>query len=224
VAGDTVTTVAGNVGYDSPQAFARAFRGFTGISPSAFQTRQKHLTAPPAEQPQFMQGDADAGRANKATAEDSFVQLIELAPLDVVGLRHEGPTATIKQTFRTLWQTLGLKTDPPQILGKIGIVSGDPEEARGDFRYLAGVVLAEPMEAVSPLETVRVEGGLYAAHRLVGPYALIGPTFAALFGGWLPQSGYVPDDRPALELYRNHPSPDSEHECITDLMIPIRKE
>jgi AraC family transcriptional regulator len=199
VAGDSVTTIAGNVGYESPQAFSRAFRGFTGVSPSAFQTRQKQLTAP-------------------------FVELVELAPHDVLCLRHNGPTATISQTFRTLWQTLGSGMKSTQVQGKIGIVSGDPEDERGDFRYLAGVVLDAPVEATGSLEAVRVEGGLYALHRLVGPYALIGSTFAALFGGWLPQSGYEPDDRPALEFYRNQPAPDGQHECITDLMIPIRKE
>ncbi len=219
VADDSVTTVAGNVGYDSPQAFARAFRGLTGVSPSIFQTRQKNLLAPRAEKDPIASDGTEA-----STADVSFVELIELAPLDVLGLRHQGPTATIKQTFRTLSQTLGREMDSTRVLGKIGIVSGDPEDEHGDFRYLAGVVTAEPMEAVGPLEATRVEGGLYAAHRLVGPYALIGPTFAALFGGWLPQSGYEPDDRPALELYRNTPSAERRHECITDLLIPIRQD
>jgi len=225
VAGDSVTTVAGNVGYDSPQAFSRAFRGFTGVSPSAFQTRQKRLSVPYAEGRQAAQGDANANdNADTAGAEVPFVELIELAPLDVLCLRHEGPTATISQTFRTLWQTLGLSVRSTQVHGTIGIISGDPEDERGNFRYLAGVIPAAPIAATGRLEAVRVEGGLYEAHRLVGPYALIAPTFAALFGGWLPQSGYEPDDRSALEFYRNRPAPDGQQECITDLMIPIRQE
>jgi AraC family transcriptional regulator len=225
VAGDSVTTVAGNVGYDSPQAFSRAFRGFAGVSPSAFQTRQKRLTTPGAEGRQAAHDDANAGVDTHAAAgEMPFVELIELAPLDVLCLRHEGPTATISQTFRTLWQTLGPSAKRAQVQGTIGIISGDPEDERGNFRYLAGVLPAAPIAAMAPLEAVRVEGGLYAAHRLVGPYALIRPTFAALFGGWLPHSGYEPDDRPALELYRSRAAPDRQHECITDLMIPIRKE
>jgi AraC family transcriptional regulator len=225
VADDSVTTVAGNVGYDSPQAFSRAFRGFTGVSPSAFQTRQKRLSAPWAEGRQGAEDDANASvDANTAGVQVPFVELIELAPLDVLCLRHEGPTATISQTFRTLWQTLGPGVKSARIQGTIGIISGDPEEERGNFRYLAGIIPAAPIEATGQLEAVRVEGGLYAAHRLVGPYGLIAPTFAALFVGWLPQSGYEPDDRPALEFYRNRAARDRQHECITDLMIPIRKE
>jgi AraC family transcriptional regulator len=70
---------------------------------------------------------------------------------------------------------------------------------------------------------VRIEGGLYAAHRLVGPAALIAPTFQALFGGWLPQSDYEPDDRPALEIYRGPPSSAARKQGVTDLLIPIRR-
>ena len=36
---DSVTEIALDVGYESPQAFARAFRGLTGVSPSSFQAR-----------------------------------------------------------------------------------------------------------------------------------------------------------------------------------------
>lgn len=224
VAGDSVTTVAGNVGYDSPQAFSRAFRGFAGVSPSAFQTRQKRLTTPGAEGRQAAHDDANAGVDTHAAAgEMPFVELIELAPLEVLCLRHEGPTATISQTFRTLWQMLGCSADWALAQGTIGMSTGDPEED-GDFRYLAGVVPAAAMAASGQVEAVRIEGGLYAAHRFVGPYALIAPTFRALFGGWLPRSGYEPDDRPALEFYRSRPSPDRQHEYVTDLMIPIRKE
>ena len=220
VADDSVTTVAGAVGYDSPQAFARAFRGFTGVSPSAFQTRQRHLSTSTADGSEAADADRDAPATQ---AHVPFVELVELAPLDLLCLRHEGPAATISQTFRTLWQMLGCDAGWALAQGTIGMSTGDPEED-GEFRYLAGVVPAAAMKASGSVEAVRVDGGLYAAHRLVGPYGLIAPTFRALFGGWLPRSGYEPDDRPALEFYRSRPAPDRQHEYITDLMIPIRKE
>jgi len=221
VADDSVTTVAGDVGYDSPQAFARAFRGFTGVSPSAFQTRQRRLTASLADGLEAAADDASATHADVPF--DELVELVELAPLDLLCLRHEGPAATISQTFRTLWQMLGCSAKWALAQGTIGMSTGDPEED-SDFRYLAGIVPTSAMEASGQVEAVRIEGGLYAAHRLVGPYGLIASTFRALFGGWLPHSGYEPDDRPALEFYRSRPAPDRQHEYVTDLMIPIRKD
>nr|WP_233805466.1 GyrI-like domain-containing protein [Paraburkholderia sp. HP33-1] len=215
-----VTSVAHDAGYDSPQAFARAFRDFTGVSPSEFRARQRHLVANPA-----------------ASALPS-VEIAELAPLDVLCVRHDGPVATIGQTFQTLMTMLRCDEDP-HLQQRVGICARDATVA-GGFRYHAGIVAASqtafsraierldettqqscvtgPPPGVVPL---RLEGGLYAVHRLVGPYALISPTFRALYGGWLPRSGYRRDQRPGLELYRSTPDRGALHPCITDLLIPI---
>ncbi|WP_197326278.1 AraC family transcriptional regulator [Ralstonia solanacearum] len=204
-AGEPVSAVALDVGYDSPQAFARAFRGFAGVSPSAFHARQQSLSS------------AQTGTGVP------HVELIELAPIEVVCLRHDGPVATIGQTFRTLMRTLHAGQTLPDTPDRIGICRGDPE-LRDTFRYDAAAV--PPTRGLPPdsLERARIEGGLYACHRLIGPYALIAPTFEALFGGWLPHSGYAPDDRPALEFYRSPPSPTQRRDCVTDLLIPLRKD
>ncbi|WP_404935669.1 GyrI-like domain-containing protein [Paraburkholderia fungorum] len=223
--GALITTVAHDAGYNSPQAFARAFRGFTGVTPSEFKARQKRLAAP-----------SRAGRASEAgetrgagTAESPMsalppVELTEIAPLDLLCLRHEGPVATIGQTFRSLMERLGCGEDALKDQ-RVGVCTRDPARP-GGFRYHAGIVAMShgvPDEG-DAIEALRVEGGLYAVHRLVGPYALIAPTFQALHGGWLPQSGYARDNRPLLEVYRNPEIAGLQHACVTDLMIPIRKD
>jgi len=203
---DSVTDVALNVGYGSPQAFARAFREFTGVSPRAFQTRQQELIVPTTE-----------------AAGLPPLELVEQAPLNALCLRHEGPIATIRQTFIALWQALGLESTSPDAPDRIGICYGDPETP-GSFEYFAGVILDAPRAITNGLQPMRVEGGLYASHRLIGPYALISPTMQALYGGCLPSYGFEPDDRPTLELYRNGARQHPPRACVTDLMIPIRKE
>ncbi|MFM0288095.1 AraC family transcriptional regulator [Paraburkholderia megapolitana] len=213
-----VSTVASDVGYDSPQAFARAFREFTGISPSTFQTRQQRLGTPQLD------NETSIARSDEQSASLDWpsVELTELPPIDVLCLRHTGPIATIGQTFRSLLRVLKCDGETAKDQRMIGICTGDPE-LDDSFCYLAGIVPATPLEPVGAVEPVRLGGGLYATHRLVGPYALINPTFRVLIGGWLPQSGYEPDDRPVLEVYRNPPLSGLRHGRVTDLMIPIRK-
>lgn len=215
---DSVTAIAQNVGYDSPQALARAFRGLTGVSPSKFQARQRHLTG--SRTPATATG---MRAAEKTSRDTSSVQLTQLSPIDALCLRHDGPIATIGQTFRKLSQMLCPDGASAMSYDRIGICTGDPEES-DSFCYCAGIVPTPPIEPIAGMQAARIEGGLYAAYRLIGPYALIAPTFAALFGGWLPQSGYEPDDRPALEFYRSPSSPGAQKECVTDLLIPIRRE
>ncbi|MFM0736130.1 GyrI-like domain-containing protein [Paraburkholderia xenovorans] len=221
----SVTVVAHDAGYNSPQAFARAFRGFTGVTPSEFRARQRLLAAPACAQ-RLADHATDAAQAIASPLSAlPPVELTEIAPLDVLCMRHEGPIATIGQTFRDL-MTLLRCDEHAGLDRRVGICMRDPG-AYERFRYRAGIVVPSGGLTVEPpdgIESIRLEGGLYATHRLIGPYALIAPTFCALYHGWLPQSGFARDHRPALELYRNPPGAGSQHECVTDLMIPIRKD
>ena len=72
------------------------------------------------------------------------------------------------------------------------------------------------------IERVRIDGGVYAAYRLIGPYELIAATFRTLFQHWLPQSAYEFDGRPTVEVYRNWPESVPPSERVTDLLIPTR--
>lgn len=193
----SVTDAALDAGYDSSQSFARAFRGLTGLSPTEFQLQQQAIVA-----------------------DLPSVAIVERPPVTVFGLHHEGPAQTIPHTYRRLAQLLAERRHAWHDMIRIGIGSGDPEQGEG-FRYFAGVVLPAEDTAAERLEQCDLGGGLYARYRLMGPYTLISPTFQTLFGGWLPQSGFEPDDRPVLELYLNHPANVPEHEIATDLLIPL---
>ncbi|TXH80799.1 MAG: AraC family transcriptional regulator [Rhizobium sp.] len=195
----SVTDAALDAGYDSSQSFARAFRGLTGLSPTEFQLQQQAIVA------------------NLPS-----VTIIERPPVTVFGLHHEGPAQTIPHTYRRLAQLLAERGRAWLDMSRLGIGSGDPEQGEG-FRYFAGVALPPEDTAAEGLERCDLAEGLHARYRLMGPYALISPTFQTLFGGWLPQSGFEPDDRPVLELYLNHPANVPEHEVATDLLIPLRR-
>lgn len=204
VSQDSITTIALDVGYQSPQAFSRAFREFAGIAPTAFQARQQALMQP-----------------GHSSAPD--VGLVELSSADVVGLWHHGPVESIGQTYRRLFDGLHPLDRGPAHAAQMGVFRGDPYRDE-DFYYFAGVLAsAVNYPSTVALEGVSLGGGLYAAYRLKGPFALINPTFKALFGGWLPNSGYGLDHRPALEFYRPPLSSQARNHDVTDLMIPIRK-
>jgi DNA gyrase inhibitor GyrI len=104
----------------------------------------------------------------------------------------------------------------------IGIFYGDSAGGDSAFRYYAGVIWVEPLKADGGIELLEVPGGKYASHRLVGSYHGIPSAFQRLYGEWLPKSGFVPDDRPALEIYRNNPYDTPANDLITDLLIPLR--
>lgn len=214
---DTVTDVAANVGYDSAQAFARAFRKFTGVSPGEFRARQLDIM-------ESRQVPIEVGETCQRATGDwaQTIATAELPPVTVLGLRHDGPTSTIGHTYRMLLRSLGIDAATARNHQVIGLCFGNPKDG-ASFQYVAGVVQTADLEPCGSVQSIRLKGGLYASLRLVGPYALIGPTFRALFDGWLPLSAYMPDERPALELYRDPPLSGLKRQSVTDLAIPIKK-
>lgn len=202
----SVTEIALATGYDSPQAFTRAFRNFTGNSPRGFQRRM----------------DVFSKREDSAAGALS-VQLIERPALRIHALRHRGPNATIPHTHRRLRAQLGARTASQWL----GVVYGDGDDAAqagadANIRYYAGAVLDGELSDADQVEVIDLPGGTYASHTLVGPYAQISTAMFLLYSEWLPSSGLEPEDRPALEHYLNSPRIAAPEALRTDLLIPVR--
>jgi AraC family transcriptional regulator len=64
--------------------------------------------------------------------------------------------------------------------------------------------------------------GKYAvAHFELGEHEY-SEAWKAVMGGWLPESGYQPDDRPCFELYLNDPKQHPQGKAIVDICVPVR--
>ena len=207
---ESITQVGLAVGYDSPQAFTRAFRAFTGQSPRAF--RQLLGRSMPADSaaPTWLTGTAGA----------PSVRIVDMPEQRLRALRHTGSFATIPHTHRQLRVRVGAGA----ICEKWGVSFGK-RGAAGDFRYYAAIASPDPWPEHADVETLELPAGRYAVHRLVGPYTLINATVQALYARWMPASGYEPDERPMLERYLDTSSRGIAPAALrTDLLIPIRNK
>jgi len=84
---------------------------------------------------------------------------------------------------------------------------------------------------ISVPEQTKVEGEIGKMTIPGGKYAIAHFTLNAMefksawdfiWGEWLPDSGYQPDDRPCFEVYMNNPNEHPEHKSIVDIYIPIK--
>ncbi len=203
----SITQVGLAVGYESPQAFTRAFGQFAGQSPREFQQQMRGAIL-------------DTGLALQGRGGDAppLVRIVERPVQSVHALRHRGPFSTIPHTHRRLRAHTGTRT----VSDWLGISCGDPD-VPSDFRYYAAVASPDPWLADdAEVERMEIPGGLYAVHCLAGPYTRINAAVRALYAQWLPDSGYEPDDRPTLEHYLNSPRKVAQAALRTDLLIPIR--
>jgi AraC family transcriptional regulator len=70
---------------------------------------------------------------------------------------------------------------------------------------------------------VDLPGGKVAVSEFTGGAHEIGEAWERVFSAWLPGSGYQPDDRPCVEVYRGHAGVDGKPGVFRcELCLPVR--
>jgi AraC family transcriptional regulator len=197
-----VTEIAFEAGYESHEAFTRAFHTMFGKSPSEF--REPGGYQPP-----------DYGAPQP-------VEIKTLTPQTVVFLRHVGPYDQVGATWGRLAMWAGMRGLIGPASRFLGISWDDPEVTTpGKLRYDAAITLARPIQAEGEFGVTELAGGEYATLLHKGPYENLSETYRLIFGGWLPASGRELRDVPCFELYLNSPQHTQPEELLTLIHVPI---
>lgn len=154
------------------------------------------------------------------------VVLRELPPYRVAYMRYVGPFGPhgipeLWKRFTHWMETRGLP-GPDAI--KLGIGHDDPDvTAPEKCRYDACVVVPDSFAGDKWVNVVDLPGGKYAVAEFVGTAHKIRDAWEELYRSWLPGSGYQPDDRPCIEVYRGNPQVDGRPGTFRcELCVPVR--
>ena len=219
-----LTQIAFDAGYETHEAFTRAFRGSYATSPSAFAKRTHRrfeLTAPcgvhfspDSAIPAFIPRDSGGKTMN--------VEVKDMPDLRVAAVRHIGPYNQIPLAFERLGQIAGSAGLFKPDASMLAIYHDDPETtAQDQLRSEAGITV--PADARLPKELVEehIPAGKYACTVHVGPYEQLGDTWARFMGEWLPASGHRVGPGASFEIYRNTPMTTPKDQLVTELYISI---
>ncbi|MEQ1823042.1 MAG: GyrI-like domain-containing protein [Fimbriimonadaceae bacterium] len=153
------------------------------------------------------------------------VQIVELAPIRVVMMRHRGPYDQLGPIFEKLagWVT----TNGVSANRWIGIYWDNPEETPADQLRSAACVevpLTYQLNDTGGLALDRHEivGGKYATTRFVGPYEALERVWTEFTAQVEGQLGQEITQNPAFEVYVNDPSDTPANQLITELYMPVR--
>lgn len=216
----SVTEVALDAGYETPEAFSRAFRSRFGVSPREY--RAAHFEAAPSGVHYSPDGNVEAFTP-VASEEPMEVRIEVLESSSVAFVRHVGPYDQVGQAWQKIYGWAG----PKGILGPrtlaFGICHDDPEVTPPErLRYDAAVTVSDDFEGTGEIGVQRIEGGRYAVTTHIGSYALLGDVYSRLLGQWMPAHDLRPaPGQPSLERYRNNPMMTPEDELRTDIHMPI---
>jgi len=220
-----VTDIAFDAGYETHEAFTRAFRLIYNTSPSGFRDK----TRPRIE---IATGCGVHYRADGSSAafvpRDTGGQNMEVAIKDMPAMRvatvpHVGPYNQINDAFGKLGAIAGpagLFRRPEAAM--VGIYYDDPQTTPSDeLRSEAGLRVADDLVLPAGLETHRLAAGRYACTLHVGPYEQLGDVWARFLGEWLPKSGHHIRPGASFELYLNDPTQVATPELRTEIYQPI---
>jgi AraC family transcriptional regulator len=230
---EPVTQLAFEAGYDTHEAFTRAFRERYGRPPSEFReareqegsaclrTYQVELAAPSGIH--YAPGFSAQLNFQPIQGENGItIEIKSMEEMRVATARHVGPYPLIAEAFQRLHQLgapAGLLRPGAKMLA---IYHDDPETTpEHELRSDAAITVADGAELPAGLGEASIAGGRYACATHVGAYAGLGDAWARLLGQWLPASGERVGPGVWFEIYVNNPGDTPEPELRTELYVPL---
>jgi len=219
-----VTEIAFDAGYETHEAFTRAFRMAYSTSPSGFRLRtypRIEIAAPCGVH--FNEDGIVAAFVPRHSGGSTMeVEIKDMPNLRVATVRHIGPYNQIPQAF----ERLGTIAGPAGLLqhagAMIAIYRDDPESTPQDqLRSDAALVVPEGVTLPDGLVEQHIAGGRYARTVHEGPYEQLGDVWARFLGEWIPASGNRIADGVSYEIYTNTPAQVSKQELRTELFVPL---
>jgi AraC family transcriptional regulator len=218
---ERVTDIALDVGYQAPDAFARAFRQRLGQSPSSFRS------SPDWDPWLAAFGPLDNARSKIMqilfTSDD--VTIHEMPPTPVAVMEHRGDRATLGQTierFRAWRKQAGLS---PETSPTFQVFRSErcPENP-ADYAMDLCIGTDRPIDASdTEMKAGTIPGGRCAVLRYPGNTNNLEPAALYLYREWLPASGEEVRDFPIYCRRRLAPIPEvPAHEVIVELFLPLK--
>jgi len=233
----SVLEVALDHGFSSAATFARAFRARFGMSATAWRDGgAARWSARHRDERNPSKQVRKPGKASRARRPDTLrkrreeeamsIQVRELPPYHVAYMRYVGPYGPhgipeLWVKFQKWMEARGLASDTAI---KLGIGYDDPHiTAAEKCRYDACVVVPEDFPSDKWVNVVDLPGGKVAVSQFMGGAHEISEAWNQVFSAWLPESGYQPDDRPCVEVYRGHAGVDGKPGVFRcELCLPVR--
>ena len=105
----------------------------------------------------------------------------------------------------------------------LSIYHDDPE-ITDENNLRVSVCLTVPPETIVDGEVGKMEipGGKYAMAHFEITKDEFQDAWDYVFGKWLPDSGYQPDDGPCFELYPGDPKEHPEHKYVIEICVPVK--
>lgn len=212
--GASVTAAALAVGYDSPQALARAFRARLDVTPASLRGNAAAATE------QLARLAAPAAGSDDAPLQ---VTVREVAPFEVVVLRQRGAFADLDRGYGRLFDW-ALRVGLAERLQRlVGLPLSDHRDVAAAAHVYDCAMDFGPGAPTPPSPMARrvIGGGRYAVLRHVGPYEGLEDALDRLLAQWWSGSGHALRDAPVFHHFLDDPEQVPAAILRADIHLPV---
>jgi AraC family transcriptional regulator len=209
-----IIEIAVNAGFDSHEAFTRAFKQSCGVSPSEFRDK---LSWQAWEKPPYCL------QQNGEKMMNVIIKDMNARRLAVV--EHRGDPMLVGESVNKLihWakaQAMNLK---PKAGEAFAFAYDDPKTTpKEEFRFDLAITVPEQTKLTGEIKEKRLPAGRYAVATHKGSRDNIGNTVYGMYRDWLPQSGEELGDLPCLFCYYNFDHEVAETELLTECWLLLK--
>jgi len=242
----TITAVASAAGFSTPSSFARVFRERFGQSASAWRRSQVvsgvgfvepgAYAGVPATDARAgiveMQADARTGSMTWTIRAGSLgmriVRIEKLAPLEVAYVRRTGPYQGMAPVYAEAFGALVRWAQPQGLVKPDSVyvsIAHDDARITPEAQHRISVCLVVPPETEASGEVGRmtVDGGTFAVCRFEVDDTEYAEAWQAVMAGWLPESGYEPDNVLPYERFDATLQAATPGKQVVDICVPVRR-
>lgn len=236
----TIAQIALKCGFSNQASFSRAFKKHFGFSASQLRADSSILKSKKCK----MESKEGKDSLNSFTYNDVVedikckkqlttnislnVEVKDIQEMPVIYIRNIGmfkgePKLFSKQLGKLFnWAgARGLIHHPDT---KVLSLYHDNPKVTDESRFRTSICMSVPRETEGDGEIGKmiIPGGKYAVGHFTLESHEYKETWDLIWGKWLPESGYQPDDRPCFEIYLNNPEEHPDKKSIVDMYIPVK--
>lgn len=211
-----VIDVAFKYGYETPEAFSKAFKKLHGVSPSDARKKGNNLKAiPPISFQITVKGEKRMDY--KISKKDGFqIAGVSLRTTTVDGINFKEIPEFWDSTMEN--GIYGKLEKNAGSLGVLGVCYGEDIEQK-EFSYMIAVE-GDKVESLDNCEVLSVPSCTWAVFESIGPLpGAMQKVWKTIFSEWFPATKYEHANAPELEVYLPGNPKSEDYKC--EIWIPI---
>lgn len=222
----SITAIAYDCGFPSPENFSRQFKARYGFTASQFR-KDKDLQKRKIYQENNPQSFYLVYQESRKAQRPEFEVIVseqKVIPIAFIRATFGEDGSALLAAYHELMAWAESVQIPMPKIRRFGMSMDDPSVTPSKrYRYDFAVANPDQKSVAGRVEKGEIPGGLYARVHCQGDIHRVAQAWDYLYSIWLPDSGYMPRHFPAVEAFLKGPEEIGWEQFDLHCLVPIQK-